>query len=108
MEHLALDALNIKESLSRMCKYILDKSIENSSANDIDDFKGMGKAMWEFISTIYDSHWDSFFVDNNNTTFRNKVKSQFSSQVIKPKASSKGKEMVKPALCIFSPTSHSS
>jgi len=36
-------------------------------------------------------------VDDNNTTFRNKVKSQFSPQVIKPKASSKGKEMVKPA-----------
>ena len=45
IEHLALDALNIKESLSRMHKYILGKSIENSSTNDIEDFKGMGKAM---------------------------------------------------------------
>ena len=92
MEHLASDALNIKKSLSRMCKYILGKSIENSGANDIKDFKVMGKTMWEFISAIYDSHWDSFFVDDNNTTFRNKVKSQFSSQVIKPKASSKDKK----------------
>jgi len=97
MEHLASDALNIKESLSRMRKYILGKSIKNSGANDVEDFKGMGKAMWEFISAIYDSHWDIFFVDDNNTTFRNKVKSQFSPQVIKPKASSKGKETVKPA-----------
>ena len=97
MKHLASDTLNIKESLSRMRKYILGKSIENSGANDVKDFKGMGKAMWKFISAIYDSHWDSFLVDNNNMTFRNKVKSQFSSQVIKPKASSKGKETVKPA-----------
>ena len=97
MEHLASDALNIKESLFRMYKYILDKSIKNSGANDVEDFKGMGKAMWEFISTIYDSHWDSFVVDDNNTIFRNKVKFQFSSQVIKPKALSKGKETVKPA-----------
>ena len=97
MEHLALDALNIKESLSRIHKYILGKSIKNSGANDIEDFKGMGKAMWEFISAIYNSHWNSFFVDDNNMTFRNKVKSQFSPQVIKPKDSSKGKEMVKPA-----------
>ena len=97
MEHLALDVLNIKESLSRMHKYILGKSIKNSGANDVEDFKGMGKAMWEFISTIYDSHWDSFVVDDNNMTFRNKVKFQFSPQVIKPKALSKGKETVKPA-----------
>ena len=96
MEYLASDALNIKEFLSRMCKYILGKSIENSGANDVEDFKGMGKAMWEFIFIIYDSYWDSFFVDDNNTTFKNKVKSQFSPQVIKPKTSSKGKEMVKP------------
>ena len=97
MKHLASDTLNIKESLSRMRKYILGKSIKNSGANNIKDFKGIGKAMWKFISAIYDSHWDSFFVDDNNTTFRNKVKSQFSPQVIKPKASSKGKETVKPA-----------
>jgi len=47
MEHLASDTLNIKESLSRMRKYILGKSIENSGANDVEDFKGMGKAMWK-------------------------------------------------------------
>ena len=105
MEHLASDALNIKESLSRMHKYILGKSIKNSGANDVEDFKGMGKAMWEFISTIYDSHWDSFVVDDNNMTFRNKVKFQFSSQVIKPKALSKDKETVKPAFVSSLPPS---
>ena len=95
MEYLALDVLNIRESLSRMHKYILGKSIENNGANNIKDFKGMGKALWEFISAIYDSYRDNFFMDNNKMTFRNKVKSQFSPHVTKPKVSSKGKEKVK-------------
>jgi len=45
MEHLASDALNIKESLSRMWKYILGKSIKSDKANNVKDLKGMGKAM---------------------------------------------------------------
>jgi len=45
MKHLALDALNIKESLLRMRKYILGKSIESDKANKVEDFKSMGKAM---------------------------------------------------------------
>ena len=96
MKYLALDVLNIKESLFKMQKYILGKTIENNSVNDINDFKNMGKSLWEFISTIYNSHWDNLFVDNNQMTFRSKVKSKFNSQVNKPKISVKDKEMVKP------------
>jgi len=51
----------------------------------------MGKAMWEFISTIYKLHWDNFFMDNNKLTFRSKVKLKFN-----PQAPSKGKETIKP------------
>jgi len=61
IEHLASDALNIKESLLRMRKYISDKSINGDKAHEVEDLKGMGKAMWGFISTIYESHWDSLF-----------------------------------------------
>ena len=96
MKYLALDVLNIKESLFKMQKYILGKTIENNSVNDINNFKNMGKSLWEFISTIYNSHWDNLFVDNNQMTFRSKVKSKFNSQVNKPKISVKDKEMVKP------------
>jgi len=96
MEHMPSDMLNFKESLSRMYKYMLGKAIKSNGANDVEDLNGMGKALWEFISAIYDSHWDNLFMDNNKTTFRNKVKSQFSPQVSKPKVSLKGKEMVKP------------
>jgi len=96
MKNLALDVLNIKESLSRMWKYILDKIIENNGANNIKDFKDMGKSLWEFISTIYNFHWDNLFVDNNQITFRSKVKLKFNPQINKPKISAKGKETVKP------------
>jgi len=81
IEHLALDALNIKKFLFRMQKYILGKSIKSDKANNVEDFKGMGKAMWEFIFTIYESHWDNFFVNNNKLTFRSKVKLKFNPQI---------------------------
>ena len=96
MKHLASDAKNIKESLSRMQKYILGKLIESNKANEVKDFKGIGKAMWEFISTIYESYWDNLFADNNKTTFRTKIKSKFNPQVTKPQALPKEKEIVKP------------
>jgi len=96
IEHMPSDMLNFKESLSRMHKYMLGKAIKSDGANNVEDLNGMGKALWEFISTIYNSHWDNLFMDNNKTTFRNKVKLQFSPQVSKPKISLKGKETVKP------------
>ena len=45
IEHLASDTLNIKESLFRMCKYILGKSVEGNNAHEVKDFKGMDKTM---------------------------------------------------------------
>jgi len=44
MEHLASDVKNIKDSLIRMCKYILGKTIDGNKANNIKDLKGVGKA----------------------------------------------------------------
>jgi len=105
MKYLALDMLNIKESLFRMQKYILGKTIKNNSANNINDFKDMGKSLWEFIFTIYNSHWDNLFVDDNQMTFRSKVKSKFNPQINKPKISVKGKEMVKPTFISVLPHS---
>ena len=77
IKHLASNVKNIKDSLYRMGKYIKDKSIDNSNLNNVKDLEGMGKAVWEFLSSIYDSHWNRLYMDNSNTTFRNKVKSKF-------------------------------
>ena len=97
IEHLALDALNIKESLTRMRKYIASKSIDNDKVNDVKDLNNIGKAIWEFISVVYDSHWDALHANNNNMTFRNKVKSKFFPQARNIQTpSNKGKDVVKP------------
>ena len=79
-----------------MHKYIIGKSIKDNNANEVEDFKGMDKIMWKFISTIYELHWDNFFVDNNKLTFRSKVMSKFNPQVAKPQVSNKEKETIKP------------
>ena len=79
MEHLVSDVKNIKESLIRMCKYILGKSIDSNKANNIKDLEGIGKTAWEFISSLYEAHWGSLYMNNSKTLFRNIIKSKFSS-----------------------------
>jgi len=44
MEYLASDIKNIKESLTRIHKYILGKSIDGDKANNIKDLESIGKA----------------------------------------------------------------
>ena len=106
IKHLASNALNIKESLIRMKKYIAGKSINDDKANDVKDLNSMGKAIWEFISMVYESHWDALYVNNNNNmTFRSKVKSKFSPQVKNIQTpSNKGKDVVKPTFVLAIPS----
>ena len=79
-----------------MGKYIRGKSI-NNNPNNIKDFEGVDKTVWEFLFFIYNSHWDSLYINNTNTIFRNKISSKFTSQVSKNlNINNKGKEMVKP------------
>jgi len=95
MEHLASDALNVKESLIRMKKYISSESINSAKANKVQDIMGMGKALWEFINAVYKSQWDTLFVENN-TTFRSKFKAKFSPQTRKTTLPSNNKNTAKP------------
>ena len=39
-----------------MTKYITNKEIDSSKANDLEDFKGIGEAVWNFISSIYEAN----------------------------------------------------
>ena len=55
IEHLVLDAINIKKSLCCMMKYILNKKVEKDKANNVNDFKGVGEAVWNFILSLYES-----------------------------------------------------
>jgi len=96
MEHLVSDVKNIKDSLLRIGKYIKGKSIIDGNANSVKDLEGVGKVVWEFLSAVYDSHWDSLHVDNFKMLFRNKVKSKFTTQVPKAPTNNKDKEVVTP------------
>jgi len=94
MEHLASDISNIKESLGRIQKYILGKTIESDNADNIKDLEGVGKVAWGLISFLYKAHWDSLYVDDQKTSFRNKVKSKFSPMALNNTNNSKGKNKV--------------
>jgi len=85
---------NIKESLRRMQKFILNKTIKGNKANDIKDLEGVGKVVCSFISAFYKSYWDKLSIDEQNLSFRNKVKAQFSSQSVKETNNNKGKNTV--------------
>ena len=80
IEHLPSDIKNIKKSLNQMSKYILNKSVKRDKVNNFDDFEGVGKMAWDFISAIYNSDWDVLSVDNN-ISFRNKVASKFTLKI---------------------------
>jgi len=53
MEHLALDSKNIKDFFNFMAKYISNKQVDSSKSNNLGDFYGMGKVVWNFISSVY-------------------------------------------------------
>jgi len=77
IEHLALDAKNIKVTLNFLAKYIQGKQGDGNKANDLSDFDGMGDAIWNFISSVYGSKWDALFTDHKATTLRTKISSKF-------------------------------
>jgi len=55
IEHLVSNVKNIKEFLCRIGNYIKDKFV-NSNFNNVKNLDGMGKAVWKFLSTVYDAH----------------------------------------------------
>ena len=55
IEHFTSDAKNIKVSLNFLAKYIQGKQVNGNKVNDLNDFDGMGDAIWNFISSVYAS-----------------------------------------------------
>ena len=73
MEHLASDLKNIKDFLNFMAKYISNKQVDSSKSNDLEDFHGMGKAVWNFISSVYQANWDSLYANEQSNSLRKKI-----------------------------------
>ena len=49
-----------------MARYILNKKVNSSKANELQDFKGIGDSIWNFLSAVYQANWDLFYMDNKS------------------------------------------
>ena len=53
IEQIASNTKSIKGSLNFMARYILNKKVNSSKANELQDFEGIGDSIWNFLSAIY-------------------------------------------------------
>jgi len=90
IEHIRSDAKSIKDLLKFMAKYISNKQMKLANANDLKDLNSMGNTVWNFISSVYKSNWDSLYTDNETNTLRRKIAAKFTPRVqLVPKRSTK-------------------
>jgi len=86
VEHIALDLKNIKQSLNFMAKYISNKKVNPKLSNDLEDFNGIGDMVWNFLSSVYQSSWDSLYTDNRSKSLREKILAKLTPRVVSPTA----------------------
>jgi len=67
--------------LNFIAKYISNKQIDPAKSNNIEDFKDIGEVVWNLISSVYQSKWDSLIADKNSNTLRQKISLKFTSKV---------------------------
>ena len=84
VEHIALDLKNIKQSLNFMAKYISNKKVNPKSSNNLEDFNGISNAVWNFLSSVYQSSWDSLYTDNCSKSLREKILAKLTPRVVPP------------------------
>ena len=78
---IASDTKNIKDSLNFMAKYISNKKVNPKTANEFKDFDGISDAVWNFISSVYQSSWDSLYTNNKSKTLREKISAKFTPRI---------------------------
>jgi len=64
-----------------MARYISNKKVNPSKANELEDFNGMSDSIWNFISSVYQANWDSLHTDNQATTLRAKISFKFTPKI---------------------------
>ena len=79
-----MDVKSIKDSLRFITKYITNKQIESSKANNLEDFKDIGETVWNFIFSVYEANWNVFYTDNNFVSLRRKIVLKFSPKMPSP------------------------
>jgi len=84
IEYLDSDSKSIKDSLNFMAKYIANKQVDPAKSNNLEDFNGIGEAIWNLISSVYQSKWDSLVADKNANTLRQKISAKFTPKIPPP------------------------
>jgi len=64
-----------------MARYITNKQVDSSKPNDLKDFNSIGKAIWNFISSVYQSNWDSLYANKQSNSLRRKIATKFTPRV---------------------------
>ena len=80
-----------------MARYISNKQIDSLKLNDLEDFNGISKAIWNFISLIYQANWDSHYADKQSNSLRRKIVAKFTLK-IQPTTGKNSKKINKPSL----------
>ena len=78
-----------------MAKYIKNKQVNGDKVNKLVDFDGIGDAIWNFISLVYETKWDALYTDQKSNTLRTKISSKFTLKSNPPNNGNK-KEIAKP------------
>jgi len=65
-----------------MAKYIANKQVDSAKSNNLEDFKGIGEVIWNLISSVYQSKWDSLIADKNTIFLRKKNSDKLTPRII--------------------------
>ena len=95
IKQIASDTKSIKNSLNFIARYIANKKINSSKANNLLDFDSIGDSIWNFISSVYQANWDALYTNNKTTMLRAKLLSKFTPGITLS-INKNNKEMTKP------------
>ena len=95
IEHIASDIKNIKNILNFIIRYISNKHVKSLKSNNLEDFDSIGKVIWNFISSVYSTNWDSLHADKQFNMLRRKIMAKFTLK-IQPASSKNNKEINRP------------
>ena len=65
-----------------MAKYISNKKVNPKMSNDLEDFNSIGDTVWNFLSSVYQSSWDSLYTDNHFKSLREKISAKLTPRAV--------------------------
>ena len=71
-------------TLNFLTTYIRNKQVIYGEVNNLKNFNGIGNAIWNFLSSIYEAKWDALYTDHKSNTLKTKISSKFTQRTIPP------------------------